>query len=79
MLTSLQRFGHWTFPSYSSLPSQHAGSIVLKLAIGLDSAAVTLPQMPSLTRDDGMLAGICQRFAQWKTPFTQADVPEEDH
>lgn len=34
-----------------------------------------LPQMPSLTREDGMLSGLWPAFVQWNVPLGQAGVP----
>jgi hypothetical protein len=36
---------------------------------------VFIPQIPSLTLDDGMMRDLCPAFEQWKVPLGHAEVP----
>jgi len=34
-----------------------------------------IPQIPSFTRDDGIIRDLCPALVQWNVPFGQAEVP----
>ena len=43
--------------------------------ISSDIYSYNLPQIPSLTREEGMSRGVCPALMQWNVPLEQAEVP----